>query len=781
MGWPWIAGALAATLGLLLLARIRAWPAPLVFAAAAAFGFAAGYARQEWCEHLPATHISRLGDTEHVALRGEVADTPRIFLALEDVAERHAPPSGFFPLDIHEMEIEGHAAPWRGRVRVQFYQRHLSLRAGDQVWVSGRLRALRPPTNPGVYDRAAALKRDGIGAVLIAGAGDPVTLIQPRSPLRLRAVIDAVRAAIRDTLARHTEGGAAALQSALLIGSRENLPQDFTSALQRSGTAHFLAISGCNLVIILTTLWVTLLLLGFRGRLMHSTLLALLFLYTTLTGWQVSVVRAFLMAASILTAGLCWRRSNVINSMSLAALILLAFDPGQLFETGFQLSFAAVIGIVAVSPLFHDFLASDRFTPRPWWVGWTARQLRAALAVSLGAWLATAPIVLATFNLVTPVILIANLLLYPLISLEVVLALATLPLSAPLPAAADLLGAASGGIFQLIWICSEGLTKLPFAYLFAPAMPTSWLVGYYALLAAWVIWTRLRPDRRKPWLSALFAITMTAPPLAGGPPRHAVFGMIDVGRGSSAFLRQPDGHTVVFDCGSLSYRDAGATVVAPVLWSRGIVDVHTLVLSHEDADHVNGARSLIERMRIRRLVVPPRFAARELLEFARARGIAVTIASRDHPCPDLEVLGPPDLLRRGAHWPSNERSLVIRARSEHGSILIPGDIEERGTSALLEDRVDLRADVFVAPHHAKRQAFHRELLDAVRPKVSLASAPTGYADPDVLEALRSSGRLFTTGEHGYIECELTLPEVRVTTYNLRGPVGDRSHDGPERR
>jgi competence protein ComEC len=186
------------------------------------------------------------------------------------------------------------------------------------------------------------------------------------------------------------------------------------------------------------------------------------------------------------------------------------------------------------------------------------------------------------------------------------------------------------------------------------------------------------------------------------------------------------------------------------MWSRGVSRAHTLVLSHADADHVSGAAGVIERLGVRRLVVPPGFD-HPVLGFARERGLEVIVAARDCPIPGLEILGPPP----GVDWPANEASLVVRVTTPAGRILIPGDIEEKGTRALLDSGADLRSEILVLPHHGKRQDLHRELIAAVAPRLILVSAPEGYASREVLDHARRAADVYQTGLDGWIEVDLS--------------------------
>src|SRR5258705_3929705 len=179
--------------------------------------------------------------------------------------------------------------------------------------------------------------------------------------------------------------------------------------------------------------------------------------------------------------------------------------------------------------------------------------------------------------------------------------------------------------------------------------------------------------------------------------------------------------------------------------TRGVPLDHALVLTRAYADNVNGARRHIERMRVARLFVPIGFN-HPVLDFARLRGMEIIFADRGRTMPGLEILGPPP--GADATWPINDRSLVVRATTPGGSILVPGDIEELGTRALLDSGAGLSADLFVLPHHGKRQDLHGELIEAVSPRLVVASAPEGYASREVLDRPRRTADVYQTGVTG---------------------------------
>jgi competence protein ComEC len=619
-------------------------------------------------------------------------------------------------------------------VQVRYFRQHLSLVGGERVRVWGKLAPPKPATNPGQFDYAAYLQRQGVDAVLTLQRIE--VLEGPGAAFRARAWV-------RSLFDRGMRPEVAAFMASITIGGREPIPDDLRRSLQQSGTAHLIAISGQNLVIVMMTLWVLLTVLGLRGRLLTLLLLVGLGLYTLLTGLEVSVVRSFVMMAAFFGADLAWRKRDSLSSLSLAALVLCAADPNQVLDVGFQLSFAAVLGLSFLAPHFHAFTGGEGPTRRSLGVGGQVwNWLRTAMGVSLAAWLATAPIVLADFNLLTPGIVLNNLLLVPLMSAEFVVGVAHL-VFAPL-GLASVTGFVAELLFDAVRAVSAFVTTIPLSHLYAPAAPPLLVGAYYAALSAWAVWVRHSPAR---WWKTACVVLVVVPLGCSGPLRRPALdapflAVLDVGRGSCAYLEWPDGRNVMVDCGSLNARDPGASIAAPYLWSRGVTRLDTLVLTHPDADHVNGADSLLRLLKVRQLIVTRAFEGRSW-----PPGVDVTVIERaGEPLRrgDVEFLAPPVWEKFGRAVPPNETSIVMRA----AGVLFPGDIEERGVEELLT-LPDVRARWLLLPHHGKLFRQHQEFVRRVGPDVILVSAPEGYSSSKVLDALPVAPRI--TGREGAIE------------------------------
>jgi competence protein ComEC len=319
-------------------------------------------------------------------------------------------------------------------------------------------------------------------------------------------------------------------------------------------------------------------------------------------------------------------------------------------------------------------------------------------------------------------------------------------------------GVPADAVYSAIAWTAHGFARVPFGHLFVPALPPLIVAIYYGGLAAWAAWTRAAPRPWKPLLALALVAPLALPAFLHRRPPALRVAALDVGRGACVYVEFPDGRNFLFDAGSLDYRDPGASVAAPYLWSRGVTRVDTIFLSHPDADHVNGARSLIERFRIRRLVVPRGFARfSDLPDWARARGLEVLEVERGR-MGDVEILGPPVWEKIGREVPPNEMSIVLRA----GGLLLTGDIEELGVEELLTQ--DPRADVWVVPHHGKYHRAHRELAERVGARAAIVPGPEPYASQRVLGDLARRGGVYVTGTTGTVEIDLAADGPRVRTF-----------------
>jgi len=527
----------------------------------------------------------------------------------------------------------------------------------------------------------------------------------------------------------------------LITGEMGLVPPEVLADFRTSGAFHLLSISGSHLALLglLCGLTFNLLLRRSRWLLLNFSVtkisaaltIVVLLIYSLLAGMNPPVVRSLIMALCLIGALLVNRPHSLPISLGLAMLISLIWNPADLFSASFQLSYAAVVGIVTLHETVGGRLfktnEKDRVGVR------ISRWLLASLAVSLAALLATAPLTQYHFRQVALISPLSTMLLSPLLCLwSLPLGLAASLLGGWFPTAAtSLLELGSLGLVGAEWL-NTTLAGLPVNSWQPPIMPLAAIPFYYLGLAALLLSRHSWPARTisATALVVLLALMITPTIPANNEETRVTF--LDVGLGGATLLELPGGRNILVDGGSSGGEDydVGAQVIAPFLHHLDIRALEAVVISHDHGDHHNGLATVIKQF-------PPatiwtnggvkrsaELAA--LLEQAVRGGATVKV-----PAPDENILTSPDNLLTClsrhhlpafADLPENRRSLVLRLNSRGHVFLLPGDIMAADGQDLQEKGDDLRCDVLLAPHHGSDNSASLLLGEAGRPKLLIVSA-----------------------------------------------------------
>ncbi len=505
--------------------------------------------------------------------------------------------------------------------------------------------------NPGQFDYGEYLERRGITAIARAPLEGLVEGRPRANGTAAGRVVAAVRASLYQRLDSLglSEGG---VIPAVLIGERSLLPEDTREAFVRSGTMHLLAISGLHLAVVVGFVWWLLRLAGVSLRAAGIVAIAAAVAYAFVAGGRPPVVRAALMAGLIFLAMITGRRRHILSVLSAAALVMLFRRPLELFDTGFQMSFAAVLGLYYLgAPLSRGLPALLGLAPRSTAgapsAGRWVRSVLGTLGWSLGAWLGAMPLALWHFHIVAPVSPLANLLLIPVTSVMVVAGFAATAASFVSGGLAAALALSAAGAQMTLEAAARLLSRLPGAYVYVPAFPRIWVVLAYAFLCGTAF--AAATGRRTLRLAACGLVAANAllwpAALSGGPRVPRVQTLVDH-NGAAAVLFDGDGNAVVF-AGSRGGADFGTYAICPFLIARGAAKVDLLVES-ADAD-ARLAEAIAARLPLRRVLRQRRFAgarpstSRESLDLFDPGDIADAFGSirmRFHSAPPRDFADP---------------------------------------------------------------------------------------------------------------------------------------------
>ena len=659
-----------------------------------------------------------------VTVRGILRGTPerRASLAGQDERTRT-----LARLEVVQWRRQGSGwQPARGRILVSTPgDLSENLFSGQRVQVDG---VLAPPPGPlaeGLFDYRAYLRQHGIYFELKTGSSNDWRLLPPRAvrPFTDRLVSWA-QATLARGLPRHDEPFRLLLS--MTLGWRAGVTQEIYEPFMRSGTMHIFAISGLHIAFIAGILVALLRVLRIPRAGCGWVVIPFLWCYTAATGWQPSAIRSTIMMSVIIGGWALRRPSNLLNSLSAAAFLILLWEPRQMFGASFQLSFLVVLSIALLLPPIERvrdrLLQFDPLLPAECIPRWrhqmqtALRRLSVSAATSLAAWLGSMPLIACYFHLLSPVTLMANLVILPLSSLALASAMGSLLCGPWLPGVSVLFNHSAWFWMACMVRLSQWATLLPSAFLYVRRPSVLLFIVYYGLLLGILSgWFRVQARRRWglallgcamacyawQWQIARRTATLTAIPLNGGLCVH--------------FHGPSFGPDLLVDTGNA--RSAGL-VTKPFLRAQGLNHLPRLVLTHGDVRHIGGAGLIADLFSARQICVSPlRFRSA-----AYRRCIAAFDRSprKVHRLAQGERFGPWTVLHPGAgarFSRADDGALVLVGAFYGRRVLLLSDLGRAGQEALLQSGENLRSDIVITGLPAKGEALCDGLLDAIRPRL----------------------------------------------------------------
>ena len=260
-------------------------------------------------------------------------------------------------------------------------------------------------------------------------------------------------------MCRYLSPIAASIFAAMVLGDKTDIPATIYNSMIKSGTVHILVVSGFNVGIVACTISLFLKLIRLPKILRFFLAVTLLILYCLITGASNPVVRATLMAISVMFGYLVKRQADIYNSCALAALYILLVNPRQLFDVGFELSFASVISITYIYPKIRLFLRLDDLKTK------YLKFLVESCLVSFSAWLGTMGLVVYYFRIFSPVTVLANLFIVPLAALITLCGFSLIAMSFLLPSLTLLFSSTCELWVSLLLNINSLLLQLPYAHI----------------------------------------------------------------------------------------------------------------------------------------------------------------------------------------------------------------------------------------------------------------------------------------------------------------------------
>ncbi len=651
---------------------------------------------------------------------------------------------------VHALRVDSLLQPVRFRIRVQAPE--VAVEPGDEIFLRAGWLPPRGPRNLGTIDMREQFAAAGLaGTVRVRTDGVVLkTGVNHYAEVTFSARAGRVRSVLNTAVHRALPQSSAGIVAGLLLGERGGIEEDILHDFSSAGIIHVLAVSGLHVGFIMLIIYIA----GSFFNLPRSALLVISLLgvwaFALVTGMKPPVFRASLMATLFVIAMIRDKRADALNLLSFAALVILALRPGDLYSVGFQLSFAAVAGIVLLHPFFEQRIRKISLIDRAY-AHALPRWTLSLMIVSLSAQLGTLPVSAWHFGSFSLVGMLANLFAIPLVFVAVATAFVMLIASAFWPGAAAVFAATVHVVITLVVELAAVMARLPFAAVegWYPDFP---LIVLYGLVLFWLLAGSGR-IRFYTLLAMLLVLNFRVwAPVLSGSARLLEVAVLDVGQGDAIVVRSPTGRAMLIDAGpAFADVSAGERHVVPFLQRQGIRQLDVVVVTHPHLDHFGGLFAVAETIPLGKVVFADTGYAspvfRNLLSFLNFRNVPIQIARRGDLLDELDpvlgmILAPPeDLAVLDKHL--NNASIVLKLMYGRTAFLFTGDAEERAERRVSGYGGFLRAAVLKAGHHGSRTSSTPAFLSRAQPEIAVFSAGAfnkyGHPDPGILARYRAVG------------------------------------------
>lgn len=674
---------------------------------------------------------------------------------------------------------------------------------GDLVSLKARLERPKPVGTPGAFDLRSYYGVRGLSGTLSA-QGDAVLLSAGQPSLTWK-----IRQQVRSRLQAWDSQETGVLEG-IFFGDSSRIPASVQERYKVTGVLHVFAASGSNVAFVLGLSWMLLSFLPKHIRI--SGTIVILLLYAALCGGNAPIVRATVLGIVVLLGRLGRGQVATLRWLFFAAVGLFIQNPLILQDLGFQLSFAAAWGIVVLTPRIL----------KGKWLARLPKLIRYAVAGTMAAQVATLPLLISAFHRLSLIGFLANVFILFILGsvLEVGLIGVLLSFS----------GGLCAPFFQVsLWLLAgtdtilQVLAAVPYAdvWVLNPG-PLFWLLWYGGI--GTVLWGKERvlfmvtsrllyigsglrtiapkmmerfplkirlalqrlnlkigrsPMFRKRllvrWLGMLLIFIFLWSPWKAQSDLEVV--VIDVGQGDAVLIRTPKNHAILLDTGPRSDKfDAGERIILPYLLQRRIGHLDALLITHEDRDHVGGARAVLANIPTDWVGVPEvgdRLGNEEWQDGLPFEIINQSQKLRILQAGDrieldsgawLDVLGPSEVLK-GTRSDSNNNALVLKLNYMGQSVLLSADMEQEEMEEIYETGADIENTIFKVPHHGSRFSLDRHFLDGINPQavcISVGKNTFGHPTPEVLQYWEERHiPVYRTDEQGTIQFRLSQRGVEI--------------------
>ena len=637
----------------------------------------------------------------------------------------------YYEFEISDITIKNNTEFSGGKEKVKLSLKKYEQRSsceqynyGDVLTLRASLGEISKPLNEGEANYNISNKADGKFFELTGEYDKSEFVCSKINYFNIRDLAMIVRKYGINAIDKYFSGDDASLLKGILL-SKKTFTDEHYTRLADSGMMHVTVASGLHAGCVFALM--TWLCFALRIKKKWTYLIAglSLWIFAFLQAMTPSIVRAVIMLCFYMFSQLVSRDYDKEHILYITAFIMLFANPYIIFDLGFILSFASVLGIALFSDIINEYLLRII----------KIKKLSSAISVTLSVQILLLPILAYYFNTISVYSLLANLLIVPVITPVLAVGFLFILLS---------------GVGSVIPICIAFVLKIFVKYIngviyFVTVLPfakinifsknvLSMCIYYLILASVFVLFTRGNRKYNFTYVTICTVLVVWVTVVSVYSSSLMRVSFINVGQGDATLIKIPHGQTVVIDGGgssAVSKKDLGEEIFVPYLRSNGVNTIDYAILSHYDKDHAQGIAAALRLMKVENLILPYRGSGKnseykKIIEEIAVQNKINVLYFKEGDVLEVgdavfEAFAPTKKNGDNRAMSENDKSLVLKLTYGNTSFLFTGDIETAAIGKLVKYEDKIRADVLKVAHHGSDESNPTKFIRTVKPEYALIS------------------------------------------------------------
>jgi len=675
-----------------------------------------------------------------------------------------------FKVKVSQIERGDYSIRTQGLILVNTYLGDCPYEYGDVLKIKGKLEKPIRQKNFGEFNYELYLAREKIFTYLNIWQEKDIQKIGEDDSNFLVSFSLSARDKIKEITKQTLPTPYNYLLIGMLLGEKGFIPPHLKEVFTEAGIMHILAVSGLHVGIIAMALLALLSMLKLPKKLKLFTLVLILIMYASITGFRPSVLRATIMFILLIGGKLINRSRNLNISLFFAALLILLSNPLILYDAGFLLSFIVTFSIINLSPILQGLFSKI--------VVW----IKSPLAVSTAAWIGIFPLSAYFFSKVSIISIVSNIFIIPLTGIAVILGFITFFIGLASISFAGIIANINYLVLNLITLIAKSFSLIPFAFVYV-AQPLIMVIILYYLSVFFMVEifykkTLSQKIKKKASLILLSVTLLIIIVQVFYPADKLKVNFINVGEGDCILIEAPNKINILIDGGGTpqSDFDVGSKIVIPYLRRKGINEIDLLILTHPHLDHLEGLLPVLKEFKVDMVLdsgLPCDSSEyKEFISLIKKKRIPYHKAKAGDNfifSNNLEIFLLNPLYDSDFYEESdfNNASIVVKLFYKDADFLFTGDIEEAAEKKLLVWQNILQSDILKVGHHGSSTSTNLEFLDKVDPSIAVITVGKnhfGHPSQKIIERLEDKNiQIYRTDEDGTIIIRTNGQEYWIRT------------------